>query len=218
MDINGLLSSNFEKYFDFLNRKMIEEQLIKRGIKDKRLLDAFSKIKRHKFIPEPLLSRAYDDYAIEISPGQTISQPYINAFMIEKLKLNGEEKILEIGTGTGYQTALLCKLSKEVYSIDIKDNMLEFSTKAMLAFGLSNFKLKIGDGKLGWPEFAPYDRIIISCAIKEIPETIFNQLSKDGLMIAPVDEEEWQTLTIYTKKTAGIEKEESIAVRFVKMI
>ncbi|OPY22655.1 MAG: Protein-L-isoaspartate O-methyltransferase [Methanobacterium sp. PtaU1.Bin242] len=218
MDINELLSSNFEKYFDFLNRKMVEEQLIKRGIKEQRLLDAFLKIKRHKFIPESLLSRAYDDYAIEILPGQTISQPYINAFMIEKLELNGKEKVLEIGTGTGYQTALLCSLAKEVYSIDIKDNMLESSNKALLNLGLSNFKLKIDDGKYGWPEFAPYNRIIISCAIKEIPGPIFNQLSMNGIMIAPIGDDEWQTITKYIKTDSAIKEEKSIAARFVKMI
>jgi len=136
--IDKKLSDRLEKYFEFLNRMMIEEQIKKRGIKDEKLLSAFSKIQRHKFLPEALWSRAYDDYAIEIYPNQTISQAYISAYMLEKLKLSGTEKVLEIGTGSGYQTAILCLLAREVYSVDIKENLMPLLRKIS---ELSNFPI-----------------------------------------------------------------------------
>ncbi len=211
------LSGSFEKYFSFLNQKMIEEQLIKRGISNQKLLAAFSKLRRHDFLPMALHSRAYDDYAIEVFPNQTISQPYINAFMIEKLDLKGDERILEIGTGTGYQTALLCLLSREVFSMDIKENLKESALKNLKKLGLENFSLITADGRKGWPEKAPFDAIILSCAVSQIPQELMEQMSENSRLIAPVGLEN-QVLTLIKKKNNQIETEKSLAVRFVPMI
>ncbi|MEW5951298.1 MAG: protein-L-isoaspartate(D-aspartate) O-methyltransferase [Elusimicrobiota bacterium] len=211
------LSGNFEKYFSFLNKKMIEEQLVKRGINNEKILKAFEKIKRHNFLPTALHSRAYDDYAIEIFPGQTISQPYITAFMLEKLKLKGNEKVLEIGTGSGYQTALLCLLAKEVFSIDIKENLKESAFNNLQKENLTNFRLFTADGKKGLKENAPYDAVIISCACERIPQEILNQTSPGARIIAPVGKEA-QVLELLEKTENGFKSEKSLAVRFVPMI
>lgn len=216
--IDKKLSTKLEKYFEFLNKMMVDEQIKKRGIKDERLLSAFSKIQRHKFLPEALWSRAYDDYAIEIYPNQTISQPYINAFMVEKLKLSGKEKVLEIGTGSGYQTAILCLLAREVYSLDIKENLMASAEKNLKNLGLSNFHLFTADGKRGLLGNSPYDRIIISCAMRDINEEILSQLSTGGLLIAPIGNEESQEICLVQKTSGEFRIEKYIKVRFVQMI
>lgn len=217
MDINKILSEKYEKYFDYLNQKMITEHLIKRGIKNSGLLDAIKQIKRHDFLPNNLKTRAYDDAAIEILPGQTISQPYITAFMIELLDPQKEDKVLEIGTGTGWQTAILSKLSKEVYSIDIRKDLYEFSKKNIEKYGCENIKLKIGDGYKGWEEFAPFDKIILSCAPEDIPNSLITQLKNNGKMVLPCGKYD-QKLKILAKNEKGdIETKDSLDVVFVKM-
>ncbi|MEW6013588.1 MAG: protein-L-isoaspartate(D-aspartate) O-methyltransferase [Elusimicrobiales bacterium] len=217
MDINKILSEKYEKYFDYLNQKMITEHLIKRGIKNSGLLDAIKQIKRHDFLPNNLKTRAYDDAAIEILPGQTISQPYITAFMIELLDPQKKDKVLEIGTGTGWQTAILSKLSKEVYSIDIRKDLYEFSKKNIEKYGCENIKLKIGDGYKGWEEFAPFDKIILSCAPEDIPNSLITQLKNNGKMVLPCGKYE-QKLKILAKNENGdIETKDSLDVVFVKM-
>ncbi|HOJ87150.1 MAG TPA: protein-L-isoaspartate(D-aspartate) O-methyltransferase [Elusimicrobiales bacterium] len=217
MDINKILSEKYEKYFDYLNQKMITEHLIKRGIKNSGLLDAIKQIKRHDFLPNNLKTRAYDDAAIEILPGQTISQPYITAFMIELLDPQKEDKVLEIGTGTGWQTAILSKLSKEVYSIDIRKDLYEFSKKNIEKYGCENIKLKIGDGYKGWEEFAPFDKIILSCAPEDIPNSLIAQLKNNGKMVLPCGKYD-QKLKILAKNEKGdIETKDSLDVVFVKM-
>ncbi|MCX7648349.1 MAG: protein-L-isoaspartate(D-aspartate) O-methyltransferase [Elusimicrobiales bacterium] len=217
MDINKILSEKYEKYFDYLNQKMITEHLIKRGIKNSGLLDAIKQIKRHDFLPNNLKTRAYDDAAIEILPGQTISQPYITAFMIELLDPQKKDKVLEIGTGTGWQTAILSKLSKEVYSIDIRKDLYEFSKKNIEKYGCENIKLKIGDGYKGWEEFAPFDKIILSCAPEDIPNSLIAQLKNNGKMVLPCGKYD-QKLKILAKNEKGdIETKDSLDVVFVKM-
>jgi len=217
--IEKILGDKFEKYFDFLNEKMIQEQIVKRGVKDERVLAAMARIKRHLFLPDALRSRAYDDYAIELYPGQTISQPYITALMTELLRLKGGEKILEIGTGTGYQTALLAELGKEVFSIDIKKELYELSLAGLLkAQKAAKVKLKTGDGREGWLEFSPFDRIILTCAVDDIPEALFGQLAENGLLLAPVGAEEWQSLKIYEKAGGKVSEKAGIAVKFVRML
>lgn len=217
--IEKLLGDKLEKYFDFLNGKMLEEQIIKRGVKDERVLAALRKIKRHLFLPDALKSRSYDDYAIEIAPGQTISQPYIVALMLELLRLKGNERILEIGTGTGYQTALLAELGKEVFTVDIKKELYEMSLAGLLkAQKAANVKLKTGDGREGWSEFAPFDRIVLTCAVHKAPEELFGQLAENGLLLAPVGPEDWQNLLLYRKCGESFKEELSIAVKFVRMV
>lgn len=211
------LKESFEKYFSFLNQKMIEEQLVKRGISDKRLLAAFSKLRRHDFLPKAVHSRAYDDCAIEVFPNQTISQPYVTAFMIEKLNLNGNERILEIGTGTGYQTALLCLLGREVFSIDIKENLKESALKNLKKLGVNNFSLITADGKKGLPQNSPFDAIIVSCAFSQMPQQLIDQMSENSSLVAPIGLEN-QLLTLVKKKGDKIEIEKSLAVRFVPIV
>lgn len=213
-----ILKEKFEKYYDFLNKKMIEEQIIKRGIKNEKLIDTLYKIKRHFFIPDSFKTRAYDDCAIEIEPEQTISQPYITALLVELLELQGSEKVLEIGTGTGWQTAILSQLSKEVFSIDIRDNLYEFSRKNLEKLNISNVKLKIADGKEGWQEEAPFERIVINCYTEKIPEKLFQQLADNGILVAPIGNEFSQILKVYKKSKEKITQKDSIPVRFVKML
>ena len=152
-----------------LRKRMVEEQLMSRGINNRRVLDVFGKIERHKFMPKDLASNAYADFPVPIGEGQTISQPYIVALMTEYLSLTGQEKVLEIGTGSGYQTAILAELSKEVYSIERFENLAKNAQRILNELGYANIKIKVGDGTLGWPEVAPFDRIIITAASARIP-------------------------------------------------
>lgn len=217
MDINKILSYKYEKYFDYLNQKMITEHLIKRGIKNFKLLQAIKQIKRHDFLPNNLKTRSYDDAAIEILPGQTISQPYITAFMIELLDPQKEDKVLEIGTGTGWQTAILSKLSKEVYSIDIRKDLYEFSKKNIEKYRCKNVKLKTGDGYKGWEEFAPFDKIILSCAPDDIPKSLIAQLKNNGKMVLPCGKYEQKLKILIKNENGDIETKDSLDVVFVKM-
>src|SRR3989338_4172980 len=148
--------------FAVLRKRMVEEQLIPRGIKDSKVLEAFRKVERHKFIPQDSKESAYADFPVPIGEGQTISQPYIVALMTECLGLTGKEKVLEIGTGSGYQTAILAELAKEVYSIERFVSLAKKAEAVLQEAGYVNIKIKVDDGTLGWPEFSPFDRIIIN--------------------------------------------------------
>lgn len=188
---------------------MVEEQLIPRGIKDPRLLDTFRKVERHKFIPEELRSSAYADYPVPIGDGQTISQPYIVALMTECLELTGNEKVLEIGTGSGYQAAILAELAKEVCSIERFENLSRRAEAILKELGYVNIKIKVSDGTLGWEEEAPFDRIIITAASPRIPLPLTEQLKESGKLILPLGESFSQVLTVVEKKKGKLE---SIAV------
>ena len=169
-----------------LRELMVETQLIPRGIKDKRVLDAMKKVPRHLFVSEPMQYRAYDDMALSIGEGQTISQPYMVAAMTELLDLKGDEKVLEIGTGSGYQAAILAELSKEVYTVERVPVLSGQAEARFHTFGYKNIHVKVGDGTSGWPEEAPFDRIIITAGTPRIPEPLMDQLSDEGIIIAPV--------------------------------
>ncbi|MCX7641193.1 MAG: protein-L-isoaspartate(D-aspartate) O-methyltransferase [Elusimicrobiales bacterium] len=216
-DIIKKLGEKYQKYFEYLNQKMITEQIIRRGIDDSRIIDAIKTTPRHIFVPDNLKTRSYDDSALEILPGQTISQPYVVALMIKLLNLNNTHKILEIGTGTGWQTTILSKIAKEVYSIDIKDTLFEYSKKRIELYSNGNVRLKIDDGFNGWKEFMPFDRIIVSCASNEIPKPLIDQLSNDGIMVIPVGPSYHQTLKVIEKNKNEIKITDSIDVIFVKM-
>ncbi|MCM8795633.1 MAG: protein-L-isoaspartate O-methyltransferase, partial [Candidatus Omnitrophica bacterium] len=150
--------------YGILRKRMVEEQLISRGIQNKRVLGAFYKVERHKFIPQDLKSIAYADFPVSIGEGQTISQPYIVALMTELLDLASDDKVLEIGTGSGYQTAILAELAKEVYSIERIAALSQRAEGVLLDLGYTNIKLKVDDGTLGWEEYAPFDKIMITAA------------------------------------------------------
>jgi len=204
--------------YEILRKRMAEEQLIPRGIKNQRVLDAFRKIERHKFIPEDLRSSSYADFPVPIGEGQTISQPYIVALMTECLSLTGQEKVLEIGTGSGYQTAILAELAKEVYSIERFERLAKSAEKIVNELGYTNIKIKVGDGTLGWEEEAPFDRIIITAASPRIPLPLTEQLKENGKLILPLGESFSQVLTLVEKKKDRLESIQVCGCVFVPLV
>ena len=196
--------------------KMVEEQLRGRGIGDARVLDAFEQTPREIFLDDAFHDQAYEDRAVMIGPQQSISQPFVVALMLEKLSVDAACKVLEIGTGTGYQTALLCKLSKQVYSVELDPDLSREAGKHLARAEVYNFALRAGDGMQGWREHAPYDRIIVSAAPDHIPRELVKQLAPGGKMILPVGTEE-QVLVLLSKEASGLQAEEFGAVRFVAM-
>lgn len=204
--------------YAILRKRMVEEQLIFRGIKNQRVLDAFYIIERHKFIPEELRASAYADFPVPIGEGQTISQPYIVALMTECLALTGEEKVLEIGTGSGYQAAILAELAKEVYSIERFESLAKKAETILNELGYKNIKIKVDDGTLGWPEFAPFDRIIITAASPSLPLPLTEQLKESGKLILPLGEAYSQVLTKVEKKEGNLESLEICGCVFVPLV
>lgn len=197
---------------------MVDEQLISRGISDRRVLGAFLKIERHKFIPAELRTSAYADFPVPIGEGQTISQPYIVALMTECLGLTGKEKVLEIGTGSGYQTAILAELAKEVYSIERLPGLTKKAEDILKELGYANIKIKCADGSLGWPEAAPFDRIIITAASPQIPLPLSEQLKENGRMLLPLGETFSQVLTQIEKKDNKLSVVQVCACVFVPLV
>jgi protein-L-isoaspartate(D-aspartate) O-methyltransferase len=181
------------------------------------VLDVMSRVPRHRFVSEDQQSRAYDDHPLPIGHGQTISQPYIVAFMSQALKVQPENKVLEIGTGSGYQAAVLAELARDVYSIEIVEPLGERARATLTALGYRNVHVRIGDGYRGWPEEAPFDRIIVTAAPVEIPPALVEQLAIGGLMAIPVGDV-MQELRILRKTESGLETLETMPVRFVPMV
>ena len=199
---------------------MVEDQIIKRGIEDQRVLDVMKVVERHKFVPERYSESAYKDGPLPIGYGQTISQPFIVAFMTENLKLKSSHKVLEIGTGSGYQAAVLSELCDHVYTIEIVDELANESAERLEKLGFENITVRSGDGYKGWPEEAPFDRIMVTAAPEEIPELLIEQLAEGGIMVIPVGKQyEIQYLWVITKEVGGqIKKEKILPVRFVPMV
>ena len=193
--------------FEELREFMVRTQLIPRGIMDERVLSAMKKVPRHLFVDESMQHRAYDDMALSINEGQTISQPYMVAVMTELLELKGNEKVLEIGTGSGYQGAILAELSKEVYTVERIASLAQRSEDKFASLGYMNIHVKVGDGTLGWQEQSPFDRIIITAGAPKIPDPLTEQLSEGGILIAPVGDRFSQIL-LKIKKTRGKLSEE----------
>lgn len=204
--------------FAVLRKRMVEEQLIPRGIKNERLLDAFYKVERHKFVPEDLRGSAYADFPVPIGEGQTISQPYIVALMTQCLDLTGEEKVLEIGTGSGYQSAILAELAKEVYTIERYANLAKSAETVLKESGYKNITIKVGDGTLGWKDIAPFDRIIITAASPRIPLPLTEQINESGKMVLPLGESLSQVLTVVEKKKGKLESIQVCGCVFVPLI
>ncbi|WP_255434104.1 protein-L-isoaspartate(D-aspartate) O-methyltransferase [Carboxylicivirga sp. M1479] len=198
--------------------EMVITQLTKRGIQDQKILDAMSRVPRHLFVPSTVKEFAYEDRPLPIGYEQTISQPYIVAYMTEKLNLNRQKKVLEIGTGSGYQTAILAELSKFVYTIEIIHALSRRAKKTLRSLEYKNIKFKTGDGNLGWKEHGPYDAIIITASPKTLPNTFLSQLSNNGQLIVPIHKNNHQILALYTKTKNEITREELIHVRFVPLI
>jgi protein-L-isoaspartate(D-aspartate) O-methyltransferase len=195
---------------------MVAEQIASRGVRDEKTLAAMRKVPRHLFVPPAVAGQAYDDHPLPIGHGQTISQPYIVAFMTEALDLAGDETVLEIGTGSGYQAAVLAEIVPRVYSIEIVAPLAEEAGTRLRDLGYSNVEVRAGDGYQGWPEAAPFDAIIVTAAAPRIPEPLKEQLRDGGRLVLPVGDE-WQELVVVTRRGDRFEEKHVLAVRFVPM-
>lgn len=204
--------------FAALREKMVKEQLIPRGIKEPGVLAAFGKVPRHKFVPEKYLDSAYADLPLPIGAGQTISQPYMAALMTQCLELSGEQSVLEIGTGSGYQAAILAELAGKVYSVERLDALAKQSQRRLQDLGYQNIRIKVADGSAGWPEFAPYDKIIVTAASPAIPRPFIEQLNIGAKLVIPVGGSANQVLTQVVKHKDKIETEELCGCVFVPLL
>jgi protein-L-isoaspartate(D-aspartate) O-methyltransferase len=201
---------------DARRRAMVDQQLRARDITSARVLDAMQKVPRHLFIPEAQRHDAYGDYPVPIGHGQTISQPYIVAFMTQALDVRPTDRVLEIGTGSGYQAAVLAELVKEVYTIEIVEPLAERAQATLSSLGYRNVHVRPGNGYLGWPEHAPFDRVIVTAAPDDVPPALVEQLKIDGIIAIPVGDIV-QELRIMRKTAKGLETLETLPVRFVPM-
>jgi len=200
-------------------KAMIEHDIKGRGIKDKEVLKAMGKIPRQLFVDKGLMKKAYSDHPLPIGEGQTISQPYVVALMTEALQLKSADKVLEIGTGSGYQAAVLAEIVNEVYSIEIREPLADMSRKRLEDLGYKNVKVKYADGYFGWKEHAPFDAIIITAAANHIPPPLIKQLNEGGRLILPLGSTLfYQTLTLVKKRKGDLDVEQMGAVSFVPMI
>ncbi len=204
--------------FAEMRARMVEEQLIPRGIKDSKTLDAFKKVPRHEFVAEEFWESAYNDYPLPIGDGQTISQPYMVALMTELLCLKGGEKILEIGTGSGYQMAILLEIAGQIYSVERFRSLADAATKTLKRLGYKNFVVKVGDGTLGWEEHAPYDGIVVTAGAPGIPESLLRQLKETGRLVIPIGGSFGQILTVVEKRGVSIATREICGCVFVPLV
>jgi protein-L-isoaspartate(D-aspartate) O-methyltransferase len=199
-------------------KEMVSTQIRLRGVSNKDVLSAMIEVPRHSFVPKKLVSQAYEDHPVPIGQGQTISQPYVVALMTESLKLKGDERVLEIGTGSGYQAAILSRVAKEVYSIEIKEKLYKKASKVLQLMGFTNVKTRHGDGYFGWAEAAPFDCIMITAAIDHIPPPLLKQLKKDGRLILPLGNPfSYQNLSLVTKYDNNYSVRQITGVLFVPM-
>lgn len=196
---------------------MVKTQIESRGVRDSRVLDALRKVPRHEFVPEFEKRRAYEDYPIPIGEGQTISQPYIVALMTELLELSANGKVLEIGTGSGYQAAVLAAITPNVYSIEIVPKLARQAEQTFKRLGCKGISVKVGDGYYGWPEHAPFDGIIVTASPEKVPGPLVEQLKEGGRIVIPVGRYPDQTLCVLRKVRGEIEKKDVIPVSFVPM-
>ena len=212
-------SQNTDSY-EIKRKFMVEDQIERRGVKDEGVLKAVRKVEREKFVPNKYLELAYSDGPLPIGHKQTISQPYIVAYMTEQLQVEKSHKVLEIGTGSGYQAAVLAELANHIFTIEIIPELAESSEKVLIELGYENITVRTSDGYMGWPEEAPFDRIIVTAAPGEIPKKLVEQLAPNGRMILPVGRSNFaQHLYLVRKdKAENITEEKILAVRFVPMV
>lgn len=214
-DLTGS-SQRSEEEFAKERRKLVDV-LKSRGLKKKTVLDALLKVPRHKFVPASHRNLAYEDRALPIAHEQTISQPYIVGYMTEAADIAPGDKVLEIGTGSGYQAAVLAKLAKEVYSIEIVPSLADNARNLLRELGYKNVQVKTGNGYLGWPEHAPFDAIIVTAAPDEVPQALVDQLAVGGTMVVPVGSQ-FQEMVIITRSESGVVERRTIPVAFVPMV
>jgi protein-L-isoaspartate(D-aspartate) O-methyltransferase len=205
--------------FAFMRQQMVEQDIRGRGIKDPVVLNVMGKVPRHLFVDEAYRSRAYGDHPLPIGDGQTISQPYVVALMTEVLQLGPGDRVLEIGTGSGYQAAVLAEIVKEVYTIEIRRPLVDRAKKTLAELGYRNVTIKFGDGYFGWESQAPFDAIIITAAANHIPPPLIRQLKEGGRLIVPLGSTVYfQTLTLATKRNGELDVEQVCPVAFVSMM
>lgn len=204
--------------FTLKRNRMVEEQIVARGVKDGRVLEAMRKVPRHLFVPEGLVHQAYDDNPLPIGQGQTISQPYIVAAMSEALQVEKSHRVLEIGTGSGYQTAILAELAKMVWTVEIIEELSIRARQVLNRLDYRNIRFRIGDGNIGWLEFAPYDRIIVTAAAENFPYKLTEQLIDGGRIVVPVGFSGRQTLILGVKHKNRVVQRPLMDVVFVPLV
>lgn len=197
---------------------MVERQLVPRGIRDARLVEVMMDLPRHRFIPGLVAARAYEDGPLPIGEGQTISQPYIVAEMTQALRIEETDKVLEIGTGTGYQTAILCRMAREVVTVERMLSLSERARATLASLRIENVTFRVGDGTLGVPEGAPFDRVIVTAAAPDVPSPLIDQLTADGIMVIPIGGRWEQELTVVHKEKGRLRKEFLGGCRFVPLV
>lgn len=202
----------------FLREKMVYEQITARGITNSAILEAMRKVARHEFVALELQEKAYGDYPLAIGEGQTISQPFMVATMMQALKLSKEDRVLEIGTGSGYQTALLAELAHQVFTIERLEKLSQKAKGILKKLGYANIHFLVGDGTLGWPAFSPYDAIIITAGCPRMVDELMGQVKINGRMLAPIGNRLEQTLTLFTKKENIVEEERICQCVFVPLV
>lgn len=198
--------------------RMVAVQLADRGIRDERVLEAFRRVPRHLFVPEEQRSRAYEDHPLEIGAGQTISQPYMVATMTEALALQGGEKLLEVGTGSGYQTAILLAMGARVYTIERLPGLSRKAEEALEFAGFPGAQFRVGDGSLGWPEEEPFDRVIVTAGAPSMPVSLVQQLREGGTMAIPIGDEKEQELILVSREGGFVKKKRVCSCVFVKLV
>ena len=198
---------------------MVEADLRRRGIRDPRVLEAMTAVPRHRFVPEQERPHAYEDRALPLEKGQTISQPYMVAFMTEALRVGPEHRVLEIGTGSGYQTAVLARLAREVFTVERLPELQADARALLEGLGLGNVRFRVGDGSLGWPEHAPYDRILVTAGAPAVPPALERQLAPDGgVLVIPVGDAEVQELVVLTRDGERWSSTPLLGCRFVPLV
>src|SRR5271167_4404282 len=218
MKTSGAAANERENISTEARQSMVAVQLRRRGIQDQRVLEAMSRIPREEFVPAEWRARAYEDERLPIGGGQTISQPYMVAVMLASLELKASDKVLEIGTGCGYQAAILSCLGKEVYSVEIRPDLARTAAERLKKLGFANVHVHSGDGSAGWAEFAPYDAIVVAAAAPLLPEPLLQQLAEGGRLVAPVGDSFQQNLVCVRKQANAISYEWHEGCRFVPLV
>jgi len=213
-----MFGQTYQQDYTELRKQMVQNQLVTRNITDSKVLSAMKNIPREKFIPQQWRNCSYEDRAIPIGLNQTISQPYMVAIMTQLMELCKNHRVLEIGTGSGYQTAILAKIVKEVFTVEKIAELTERAKEVLDELNITNVHFKIDDGTLGWPEFSPYERIIVTAGAPSVPQALIDQLADGGIIVIPVGPMEHQTLMKITKHGKQIFKESVLGCRFVKLV
>ncbi|MCH7760137.1 protein-L-isoaspartate(D-aspartate) O-methyltransferase [candidate division TA06 bacterium] len=204
--------------FDRVKEMMVEEQLISRGVKEPRVTKVMKRVPRHLFVEKALWERAYEDHPLPIGEEQTISQPFMVGTMTQALALQGKEKVLEIGTGSGYQTAILAELAEQVFTIERFESLSKKARENLHQLGYTNVVLRVGDGCLGWREFSPFDGILVTAGAPEVPKTLFEQMKEGGRMVIPIGGSKSQDLVLIRKKDKKMKRETLCGCVFVPLV